>query len=508
MDLAKFNLNRLRTELWSCHILSEQRCLHKACEWASDLLLSLPDEDEDRILTKLDRQLNDFNFDSSYEHAKACFQLHEYDRAAYILRDVMHDDRARFLHYFSKYKAAEKKRVDLMNDVNVGLPKKAYLKYIELRDSLERSITDREPDGWLLYVYALILSKFRLRHKALKELEKSINLSPINWSAWFFLTTIIDNKEQLYELNLPNHLFKVFFYYRVRLDLEIGPKEPWVMVGARETRNFLDKFFEDSLFIKTLSAKSMAYQSNNYEAAIKLFSEIRRQDPYRVDAMEVFSNLLYVKKMTKELANLAYDIERVDPFTPEANSCIANSFSAREQHSKAILYFTRALRINPDNQNSWSLIGHEYLEMKSIDKAHQAYLNALSSNKRDIRAWIGLGNTFETIMSSPNHPNPNYERCLYYYSQVGKFKRKHDIMFLAMGSIFEKMGSTDLAIITTKQAGQSGLERLAKLYESKGKQKEAAEVYAQINALRDDEDYDEDEDEDDVDIYDDDDDDN
>jgi len=464
MDLSKLSVNKLRTELWTCHILSEQRCLRKACEWAEDLLFALPEEGEEKLLSKLEKDLNDVfaNYNPQFEHAKACFELCEYDRAASIISVQKSDDKCRFLHYFCLYKAAEKKRIDLMNEVSVSLPKKAKLKFNELRDSLERSMDKRAPDGWLLYVYGLVLHKFNLRKSAIEVLEKAINLTPINWSAWYILTTLIDNKAQLHQLDLPNHLFKVFFYHIIRLDFDATLNEPWAF-GPKEMKNFLDKYFKNSLFIKTLTAKSLGYQSNKCEEAMEIFSQIRNDDPYRVDAMEIYSNLLYVRKLKGDLAKLAYEVERVDPFTSEANSCIANSFSVREQHTKAIVYFTRALRLNPDHLNSWTLIGHEYLEIKSIDKALQAYRFAIAINKRDCRAWLGLGNTFETIMS--NVPNPNYEPCLYYYSQVGKYRPKDHIMYMAMGSIYEKMEQTEPAITCFRRAGPEGLFKLSKLYE-------------------------------------------
>lgn len=478
MDLTKLSVNKIRTELWTCHILSEQRCLRKACEWAEDLLFALPEEGEEKLLAKLEKDLNEPSCDINpqFNHAKMCFELQEYDRAAHILRHQLHDDKSRFLHYFAKYKGAEKKRFDLMNEVNITIPKKAMLKFNELRDSLERSMEKREPDGWLLYVYGLVLYKFKLYKCAIDVLVEAINLTPINWSAWYMLSLLLDNRQQLDLLRLPHHQFKVFFYFMMRLDLDVAKDEPWTLVSLKDSKHYLDKYFKNSLFIMTLTAKNLGYQSLKYDEAMDLFARIRNEDPCRVDAMEIYSNLLYVNKMRKELSRLAYEIEKVDPFTTEANSCIANSFSARDQHTKAIVYFTRALRINPDLSNSWTLIGHEYLEMKSMDKASQAYRYAISINKRDCRAWLGLGNTFETLMSSPGVATPNYEPCLYYYSQVGKYRPKDQIMFIAMGSIYEKMGDLKHAIVCFKRAGQDGLFKLAKLYESHKMREEAAEL--------------------------------
>lgn len=459
MDLSKFSVNKLRTELWICHIVCEQRCLRKATEWADDLICALPEEGEEKLLSKLDKELASNYYDPKYDHARACFDLHQYDRAADLLRDCLDDDKARFLHYFSMYKAAEKKRIDLMNEVSINLPKQAQLKFNELRDSLERSMDKREPDGWLLYVYGLVLRKFRLKKSAITVIVDAINLTPVNWSAWYYLTSLVDSKQELEKLKLPNHLFKVFFNYMMRIDFEIPTLELW----DTKTKSFLDKYFKESPFVKTLAAKAMGTQAINHQEAIEIFSQIREDDPYRVDGMDIYSNSLFVKKMRKELAKLAYDIEKIDPFTTETNCCIANSYSAREQHMKAIVHFTRALRLNPDHLNSWTLIGHEYLEMKMFEKAYQAYMFAITINKRDCRAWLGLGNHFETLMSNPNVTDPNYDRCLYYYSQVGKYRPNDQFMFMALSTIFEKMNDIPEAIICIKRAGQDGLHRLARL---------------------------------------------
>uniref|UniRef100_A0A6G1SPK1 Cell division cycle protein 23 n=1 Tax=Aceria tosichella TaxID=561515 RepID=A0A6G1SPK1_9ACAR len=476
MDLSKFSVNKIRTELWTCHILSEQRCLRKACEWAEDLLFALPEEGEEKLLAKLEKDLNNpsGDFNPRFEHAKTCFELHEYDRAAHILRDHLDDDKLRFLHYFAKYKGAEKKRFDLMNEVTINIHKKAMSKFNELRDSLERSMDRRKPDGWLLYVYGLVLYKFKLTKNSVDVLVKAINLTPNNWSAWYMLSLLIESQQQLNTVSLPNHLFKVFFYHMMRIELDIPIEEPWVLVGAKETKNFLDKYFKSSLFIKTLAAKSLGYQQLKHDDAIEVFAQIRLEDPYRQDAMEVYSNLLFVKRMRKELSKLAYEIEKVDPFTSEANSCIANSFSAREQHTKAIVYFTRALRINPDLSVSWSLLGHEYGEMKSMEKAIQAYRYSISINKRDCRAWLGLGQAIESLTHTT--AGPNLGHCLYYYSQVAKYRPNNPTMFLGLGTVYERLGDKEQAIICFKRAGQEGLFKLAKLYETNDMHREAAEL--------------------------------
>lgn len=475
-DLDKYDLESLSAFLMKTLQKSEVRCLRKACEFIFEILSVLPQPDS--ILDMADKA---YLLDPKYELARACFEQQQYDRAADLIRNPKKDglvDRAeiqmyhmkRFLHYFSLYKAAEKKRIDIMNEVSVNIPKTAMLKFNELRDSLERSITEDEADGWLLYVYGIVLHKFRLQQKSILVLVESINRQPNNWSAWYKLSTIIDDEKQLHDLYLPSHPFRSFFYYMMSLELDLQNLS-FTRINLKHLKAYMEDHLKDSLFIKTLIAKSLSRTSGRKDQAISLFREIREADPHRVDSMDIYSNALYVRKMKKELAQLAYDMERVDPFTPETNCCIANSYSARDQHTKAIVYFTRALKLNPDHANSWTLIGHEYLEVKSIEKALQAYRSAIYINKRDHRAWLGLGNTYETIQN--NLTNANYKCCLYYYSQVAKYRPNDHNMFLAMGSIYEKMSQTEVAIWYLKRAGKEGAAMLDKLETSRRERQDA-----------------------------------
>jgi len=464
IDLSKYSINKIRNELWTSYLLSERRCLRKACEWVEDLIFALPEAGEEKLLAKLGKELND-GYNAKFEHARVCFHLQEYERAAHILKDQLDDDESRFLHFFAKYKGAEKKRIDHMNEVTINIPKKAMSKFNELRDSIERSMDSKPPDGWLLYVYGLVLRKFELQKMAVEILVKSVNLQPNNWSAWYMLDALLENKEQLHELSLPSHLFRIFFYLMIRVNLDMVPEESWKYNSHKEVKNFMDRYFKDSLFVQTLECRSVGYQNSQYNFAIDSFESIRIKDPYRVEAMDVYSNLLFVRKSSKELSKLAYDMEKVAPFTAEANACIANSYSSREQHTKAIVYFTRALRINPDCSNSWTLIGQEYLEMKSIEKALQAYRHAITLNKRNSPAWLGLGNAFETLNGAPNVSAPNFSQCLYYYSQVARYRPKDHIMYMAMGCVYHRLDDLSMTVVCLKRAGPEGMQKLLTLCE-------------------------------------------
>lgn len=60
------------------------------------------------------------------------------------------------------------------------------------------------------------------------------------------------------------------------------------------------------------------------QAATK-FSEIREEDPYCLDAMDVYSNVLYVQINQPELAQLAHQAFEVDKYRVET-CCIVGQF--------------------------------------------------------------------------------------------------------------------------------------------------------------------------------------
>lgn len=51
--------------------------------------------------------------------------------------------------------------------------------------------------------------------------------------------------------------------------------------------------------------------------AIDFFKQILNIDPYRLDNLDTYSNLLYVQEMKIELANLAHKVVLVDKYRVE-----------------------------------------------------------------------------------------------------------------------------------------------------------------------------------------------
>lgn len=317
-------------------------------------------------------------------------------------------------------------------------------------------------DSYLLYVYAIVLLKLDLTREAVEALTLSVNVEPLNWSSWNQLAVIIEDKPHLDSLDLPPHWFKKFFLGTVFLELQMN-EEALLLYSS------LLQIFQNCDYIKTQMAIAR-HNLREVDVAIDLFESIRESDPNRLDAMDIYSNLLYVKDMRPKLSSLAHAANNIDPYRVETCCCIANFYSLRGQHNRAADYFSRALQLNPRHISAWTLMGHEYMEIKNTGAAIQAYRSAIECNKRDYRAWYGLGQTYE-ILKMPSY-------CLFYYSVARCLRPNDSRMIIATGETLEKLERKSDAIKCYWKAGGTALYKLASLYENSNEKDKAAAAFS------------------------------
>lgn len=158
------------------------------------------------------------------------------------------------------------------------------------------------------------------------------------------------------------------------------------------------------------------------ESSCEQFKALIHKDPYRIEDMDIYSNVLYVQvgisEMNKhfnfhsskyylqftflqekrqELAVLAQKLSSIDKYRPQTCCAIGNYYSIRGTHEKAALYFERTLKLDPNYADACTLLGHEYLNLKHFAGAIQAYRRGLDINRNDYRAWYGLGQAYELL---------------------------------------------------------------------------------------------------------------
>ncbi len=108
-----------------------------------------------------------------------------------------------------------------------------------------------------------------------------------------------------------------------------------------------------------------------------IFRELQEVDPYRLDTLDTYSNLLFVKDLKREMAFLAHKAVEINKYRPETCTVIGNYYSIRAEHNKAVVYFQRALKLYPNYLSAWTLMGHEFMEMKNTNAAIQSYRKAV-----------------------------------------------------------------------------------------------------------------------------------
>jgi anaphase-promoting complex subunit 8 len=159
---------------------------------------------------------------------------------------------------------------------------------------------------------------------------------------------------------------------------------------ASRVRDYLDEV--QSIFPSSLQVKSHralihyhargispqpTFLTPEFDEAEEMFDDIVQTDPYRLDDLDVYSNILYVMEKSSKLAYLAQLATRTDKFRVETCCIVGNYYSLKSEHEKAVTHFRRALKINRNYLAAWTLLGHEYLELKNTHAAVEAYRRAV-----------------------------------------------------------------------------------------------------------------------------------
>lgn len=331
-------------------------------------------------------------------------------------------------------------------------------------------------DAFHAYLYGTILFECGNNTEAKSKLSESIRGFPLNWSAWMALLKTLNHVGEVADLDLPmEHFMADFFMAALYLDMQDCQK-------SLDTYESLCQEFPKSDYVISQAALAH-YNLRNFDKAQMLYEQLLQEDPNRIEGMDVYSNILYVKEAFAELSYLAHRAMETAKYTPEACCIAGNYFSLRQQHEKAVLYFRRALKLNPDYLSAWTLMGHEYLELKNPPAAIDAYRKAVGVCPRDYRAWYGLGQTYEFLQM------PYY--ALYYYRRAAQL-RPHDArMWCAMGQCYEneKLDMASAAIRCYRRAYMNddregvALHKLANLHKQLG-QDEYAAHYFRKNLIR------------------------
>ncbi|GAA5881458.1 hypothetical protein JCM16303_005661 [Sporobolomyces ruberrimus] len=400
---------------------------------------------------------------------------HEMLRAAHVLKRCK-GAKGRWLRCYSRYLAGEKRAIEEAGEP-LGQQDLKPAKNPYSRELLEE-MSHWEPgfinsDGFLLYLKALLLLSLPpsppqsrqttsatpapshpsddIRLTALDLLVQSVALEPYNWSAWVKIASCLEGPEEL-EATLPflPECYPLLFFY-VHCTLEIhsaGEKLHSVLddlerVFPGPASSPLDDIEEDpqSLDADTGNSKGCSivnglralvyYHVRDFDESLAVFDTLQRADPYRIEDVDILSNILYVSEKRAELAKLAQDYVQLERMRPEVCCLVGNYYSLRRDHEKAIVYFRRALKLDRGYLSAWTLMGHEYIEIKNTNAAIASYRRAVDVNRKDYRAWYGLGQTYELLGES--------FYALNYYRRATGLRPYDPRMWAALAGCYEKL---------------------------------------------------------------------
>jgi len=262
------------------------------------------------------------------------------------------------------------------------------------------------------------------------------------------------------------------------MDLELQTNKQALVLYAK-----LQDTFPKSQYIVSQMALAR-YNMRDFTEAQLAFESILKHDPYRLDNMDTYSNILYVKEQKTQLSFVAHNALKNEKYRPETCCIIGNYYSLKSQHEKAVLYFKRALQLNHAYLSAWTLMGHEFVEMRNTAAAIEAYRRALDINPRDYRAWYGLGQTYEILQM--------HFYSLHYFRKATALRPYDARMWCAMGQCYECLDKVEEAIKCYKRAHENGdregiaLNKLGKLFaDVMQDNKEAAMHYQNNLALLD-----------------------
>ncbi|CCC69720.1 hypothetical protein NCAS_0D01390 [Naumovozyma castellii] len=342
---------------------------------------------------------------------------------------------------------------------------------------------DRLGLGLLYYLKGILLQNDNNKSQAMGAFLKSLSYYSFNWSCWVELldcvtradesmlllthindkfTLISDHKED-YDYDTQNivqyNVMTKFFKLAISQDLNGNIDELMEIIEA------LLVIFPNFAYIKAQNAL-VNYHYMDYVNSENLFEQVVKMDPYRLDDLDTYSNILYVMQKHSKLAYLAQFVAQIDKFRSETCCIMANYYSARQEHEKSIMYFRRALTLNKKCTSAWTLMGHEFVELKNSHAAIECYRRAVDINVRDFKAWYGLGQAYEVL--------DMHLYSLYYFQKACTLKPLDRRMWQALGTCYTKIGNKTEAIKCFERAIQlSGnadqdttlMYNLAKLYD-------------------------------------------
>lgn len=87
-----------------------------------------------------------------------------------------------------------------------------------------------EMDGFLLYLFGILLEARGEKREAVVVLAESVNEFPYNWSAWKAIAALCPDRDHVADLELNDHWMKQFFMAHMFVELHQQPEDTEVVL--------------------------------------------------------------------------------------------------------------------------------------------------------------------------------------------------------------------------------------------------------------------------------------
>lgn len=204
-----------------------------------------------------------------------------------------------------------------------------------------------------------------------------------------------------------------------------------------------------SPWVQTMIARAH-YELSQYEAAAKIFAEIRWQHPKRTEGMDIYSTCLWHLQKEVQLSALSHELVELNRTDPVAWLATGNCFSLNKERETALKFFKRAVQLDPEYPYAHALLGHEYSVAEETDKALNSFRSAISIDPRNYVALFGMASVYarqERWKASEVH----IRRALAIHPQSG-------VLLCQLGLAQAALGKTDRALITLEKAVNADLQ--------------------------------------------------
>lgn len=186
------------------------------------------------------------------------------------------------------------------------------------------------------------------------------------------------------------------------------------------------------------------HEMHEYEAAARLFQEIHKREPHRVEFMEIYSTALWHLQREVELSALAHDLMAQNKNSPVTWCVTGNCFSLHKEHDVAIKFFQRAVQVDGEFVYSYILLGHEFVITEELEKAMSCFRTAIQKESRHYNAWFGIG----TIYSKQE----KFQQAELYYARALRINPRNSVLLVHIGAMQLFSKQMDQALATLNAA--------------------------------------------------------